>query len=98
MCDTPVAKRQRKLDDTIPFLPIASDECVYRIHDMEERDKMLFRPEPNRGKWKVAAPALEWTDLSPENARAHIFGGGSCIISGPASNGKSTLVKFLDPT
>ena len=37
----PISKNQRRLDDTIPLIPIASDEPVYRIHDMEEQDKMM---------------------------------------------------------
>ena len=92
----PVAKRQQRLDDTIPLMPIASDECVLRIHDMEQREAMMSRPElPKRGGWKVEVPSLEWTDLIPEDARAHILGGGSCLISGPAGSGKSTLVKSI---
>ena len=52
---------------------------------MKERDNMICRPEL----------PLEWTDLRPEDAKAHILGGGSCLISGPAGSGKSTLVKSI---
>jgi energy-coupling factor transporter ATP-binding protein EcfA2 len=77
-------------------MPIASDECVYRINDMEERDAMISRPElPKRAEWNVEVVSLEWRDLCPEDARAHILGGGSCLISGPAGSGKSTLVRSI---
>ena len=33
--------------------------------------------------------------MSPEDARAHILGGGWCLINGPASSGKHTLVKGI---
>ena len=77
----------------MPLIPIGSDEPVYRTNDMEDRDKMVCRPEmPQRKAWDVSLPSLEWRDLSPEDVRVHILGGGSCPISGPAGSGKSTLV------
>ena len=70
----PVAKRQRRLDDSMPLLPIASCDAAYRTHDMEERDRMISRPElPKRAEWNVEVGSLEWRDLSPEDARAHVL-------------------------
>ena len=92
----PVAKRQRRLDDTIPLLPIASDECVYRCLNMDDSDKMATRPElPSRPIFDMQSLPSEWTDLGPEDAKAHILGGGSCLISGPAGSGKSYMVKSI---
>ena len=83
-------KKQRRLDDTIALVPIASDEPVYRINPTGERDKMVCRPElPQCKEWQVSLPSLEWTDLDPEDTRAHILGGGSCLICGHAGTGKS---------
>ena len=86
----PAGKRQRKLDDNgVNLLPIASDECVYRCLDMTDDDKMKTRPElPNRESFPVTAPVLEWTDLSPEDARLHVLSGGSLLLEGAAGVGK----------
>ena len=69
---------------------------AYTGFTMEQRDAKLSRQElPNRGEWKVDVSSLDWTGLTPDDARAHILGGGSCLISGPAGSGKSTLVKSI---
>ena len=66
----PVAKRQRRLDDTIELLPIASDERVYRCEDMEDRDKMATRPDyPKRGCFEVQKPPVSgstWIKMTPK--------------------------------
>ena len=91
----PAPKRQRRLDDNgVDLVPIASDEPVYRINDMQESDKMRTRPElPSRQPWDVSAPVLEWTELSPEDARAHVMGGGSLLLEGAAGSGKSFFAR-----
>ena len=43
----------------------------------------------------MEAASLDWTDLNPEDATAHILSGASCLISGAAGTGKSTLVKSI---
>ena len=51
---------------------------------------MRTRPDlPSREPWEVHSPVLEWTDLSPEDAHAHIMGGASLLLEGPAGSGKS---------
>jgi superfamily I DNA/RNA helicase len=88
-----VARGQQRLDDVISCLPIHSGEHVYRCMAMEESDCMKTRPElPRRESWAVTLTPQTWTELSPEEARAHILAGNSCLITGPAGSGKSTLV------
>ena len=54
---------------------------------------MKTRPElPKRDPWTVTLTPQTWTELSPEEARAHILAGNSCLVTGPAGSGKSTLV------
>jgi len=92
----PVAKGQQRLTDVVSCLPTHSGEIVYRCGEMEERDRMKTRPElPRREPWTVTLAPQTWTELSPEEARAHILAGNSCLITGPAGSGKSTLVAHI---
>ena len=65
----PAAKRQRRFDDPIPLVPRASDECVYRIRDMEEeQDDLQSRVAHGESGLSSLPPSsrLIWIQMTPE--------------------------------
>ena len=69
---------------------------VFRQGPVAPRDLMKSRGKmPRREEAEGPRPLPQWTELSEEEARAHVLAGGSIAIEGCAGTGKSTWVACL---
>ena len=78
------------LDQFYSPTPLTSDLQCFRCAPVTDRDWM--KTEPKLPYREPRAPVLSvpaWTDLTEEEARAHVLSGGSLCVSGQAGTGKS---------
>jgi Cdc6-like AAA superfamily ATPase len=71
---------------------IDSDERVYRA-TLEHKPLRGDYKLPVRTGSEVSVLEERWTDMSVEEAHAHVMGGGSLALYGLPGTGKSTLIK-----
>ena len=77
-----------------PLLP-DSDQKVYRVADVVEKDLMKIKAEMPKRNAVITWWPVKWRELPEETATREVLEGGSLYICGIAGTGKTHLAKQL---
>ena len=72
-----------------------SDDKVFRVQAVKEKDLMKSNPKLPERRWALSLPLRVWTKLEQDEGERRVLEGGSLLVTGIAGTGKTTYVQGI---